>query len=175
MPKLLSEYKEIILKYANEYDEDQKKAHINSNHPGRPREYSNITILYYVQLMLEHVTKWRSLRIIAKKKKKGFYTTILKYFIEWSAYGVFEKAYREILRKYIFDEMNEETCLELYIDGALVYNKGGIDEKGKGENRKKNNTKITLVCDENCIIYDVQFYIVQIFMMCIQSNHQQTK
>lgn len=141
MPKLLFEYKEIILKYAKEFDEDQKKNHKNSKHPGRPRQYSNVTILYYVCLMLEHVTKWRSLRVVAKKKKKGFYTTILKYFIDWSAYGVFEKAYREILRKYVFDEIDEEACLKLFIDGTLVYNKGGIDEIGKGENKKKEKYK----------------------------------
>ena len=152
--KLLPEYKNLILKYAKECDQS-KKNEKNQKQPGRPREFSNVTVLYYICMMLEHVVKWRSLYFVTKDKKKNFYSTIHKRFVAWSAYGVFEKAYQEILKENIFDQIDDETPLILYIDGTLTWNKGGTDTIGKGENKKKNNTKITIICDENKVIYDV--------------------
>ena len=59
MPKLLAEYKEIILKYADMYDP----------HIGPKPRYSNKLILKYVCMMLEDVVKWRSLQKLVLKDK----------------------------------------------------------------------------------------------------------
>ena len=43
--------------------------------------------------------------------------------------------------------------------GTLIDNRQGSSETiGKGENKKKNNTKLTILCDDNKVIYDIQYY-----------------
>ncbi len=109
MENLRNEYVELILKYADEIDV----------HKGKKPRYPNKFILKMVCEMLIHCTTWRGLGR-GQKRKKNFYSAILKRFILWSKHNIFEKAYQEMLKTYVLDEIDKETVLTLYIDATAV-------------------------------------------------------
>src|SRR5438105_2208658 len=131
MVNLKKEYRRIILKYAN-----------ICNPPSDKNKHSNDDILNYSIDMLETLTKWRGLNLLAGRsyKHRNFYSAIYKRFVKWTECDVFRNAYYEILNNYI-NEFDTAESLKLFIDDTLIDNRQGSCETiGKGENRKKNNT-----------------------------------
>jgi len=125
----------------------------------RPYTFSDEYILENVCDLLKNLTKWRAIQRTQKNEKVNHYSTIFKRYRKWVDYDVFKIAYNKLLNKYIFPEINTKKTLELFIDGTLVNNKHGIDFIGHGENAKKNNTKITVICDFNKKnVYSVDFF-----------------
>lgn len=124
------------------------------------RKYSHEYILDNLLHILKDVTCWRSLSIFLVKegKSKNHWSTIIKRHHLFAKLQTFKKAYKEILINYHSKMKNPLDSLKLYIDGSLITNIGGIDMIGRGENKKKNNTKMTVLCDDNKNVYDINLY-----------------
>ena len=115
--------------------------------------YSDEYIYDNIYNMLKHFTTWRTFRVVYDKKPFNHYSTIFKRFTKWREKGVFKLAYQKIFKDYVLDKIDDDEELLLYIDSMSNTNLGGIDCKGKGENKKKNQTKITVVCDSKKNVY----------------------
>jgi len=119
-------------------------------------KYSDEYVLENIFYVLKHVSTWRSLQLLHTNEKKNHYSTILKRFHKWVKNDVFVES--KILKNNLFNKFDEHSELLLFIDSTSIVNRYGIDCLGIGENRKKYVSKITLVCDKEKNVYDVQMH-----------------
>ena len=72
---------------------------------------------YYIEnitLMLTDLIKWSSLKKIHNDKKRYHYKTIYGTFIKCSKLNIFKLAYDSIIKKYVLDDINSYTILNLF-------------------------------------------------------------
>ena len=131
-------YFNLILKYADIY----KPAKYNT-------KYSNKYYLKHIFDALETVVSYKSLMKLKsiKSSYEFHYKTINKIHLEWSRNGVYENAYKEILK-------TKKCCgitTNIYIDTTLIVNKSGVEGIGFGcgQSRKKKFTSVAATCNEN--------------------------
>lgn len=99
--------------------------------------------------ILNDLTKWESLRLLHQDKGKYHYKTIQDKFKQWSDLNVFKIAHNKLLSENIFNNITSNTTLNLFIDSADIDNVNGSELTGYGKNKKKKQTKLSVICDEN--------------------------
>lgn len=142
-------YKRCILHYAK------------INYPKiRKRKYS---LKYYLDnflLVLNDVTKWRSLSLLNKKMSEFHWKTIYNEFNRWSSDGIFLKAFNKLLKEHYFKftKLKKHKKINMFIDVTKVSNKSGREKIGiNGEYKKKNITALSAICDENNVIIGINY------------------
>lgn len=95
---------------------------------------------------------------IHKNKKEYHYKSIYQTFIKWSKMNIFNIAYDNIIKKYILDDINSSTVLNLFLDTTSSINKHGSELVAFGQIKKHKTTKISICCDKNNIIYGTLCY-----------------
>lgn len=139
--------KQIILNIVNKYCPSKL----------RPK-YTNEYYLNNIILMLNDMCKWKSLSILDPNKPKYHYKTIQKKFTQWSSLNIFKMALDEINQKYIYSNYNSTSTINLYIDGTLIYNANGSEYVNYGRIKKKKNTNLSIIADENNVIHGITAY-----------------
>ena len=67
---------------------------------------------------------------------------------------LYEKTYKIINKKHHLNTNNDDI-LTLFIDSSNIYNKNGIEQIGYGQNPKKQESKISLICDKDKNIHSI--------------------
>ena len=70
--------------------------------------------------MLTDLIKWSSF-------KKYHYKTIYRTFVKWSKLNIFNIAYDNIIKKYVLEDINSSTILNLFLDTTISINKHGSE------------------------------------------------
>ena len=131
-----------------------KLININCRSIRKPK-YSNEYYLYYIILVLTDLKSWKSLKLLLPEKHINHYKTIQDKHLEWSKGKLYEKAYKSINAKYNTSKLKGSANLTLFIDSTNVYNKGGQEKIGYGQNPKKQESRISALCDKNKNIYSL--------------------
>lgn len=121
----------------------------------RKPKYSNEYYLYHIILVLTDLKSWKSLKLVLSNKHENHYKTIQDKHLEWSKKKLYEKAYKNINAKYNISVLKGSANLTLFIDATNIYNKGGQEKIGYGQNPKKQESKISALCDINKNIYSL--------------------
>ena len=123
-------------------------------------KFTDAEYLTDIELMLTDLRKWESIMIkYGNTRNKYYYKTVHKKFIKWSRLGIFEEAYKQILKEYVTSAHTYNTTIDLFIDATCIYNKHGSELVAYGsENRKKQITKISYVADDQKIVYDMSIF-----------------
>lgn len=121
----------------------------------RSPKYSTIYYLYNIILVLTNLQTWKSLRLLHLDKKPYHYKTIQDKHIEWSKLNLYEKTYKIINNKYHQKKLKGSSNLTLFIDSTNIYNKNGQENIGYGQNFKKQESRISAICDINKNIYSL--------------------
>ena len=118
---------------------------------------------YYYDMMnivLKDVVSWRSLKVTKNyiDKKENHHTTIRKMFNKWSSYGIFEKAYMNMLKDRVMRQIQKDRgSIDLFIDSTFIDNKTGSEMVGINPiNYKKRVSKLSIICDKNKNILTVK-------------------
>ena len=139
--KIYNAFKKIVLHIAN-----KKYPNI------RKRKY---TLEYYLQnfiYVLSDLVHWTSLSLLHKNDKDFHWKTIYNEFNKWSKDNIFEEAFYEFIKKKYFkiSQIKKHKKLNLFIDVTKIINKFGSEGVTINcENKKKNITPITMICDQN--------------------------
>jgi hypothetical protein len=129
-----------------------KKQVKNECNPCRTPKYSIEYYLYYIILVLTDLNTWKALTLLHDTKPKNHYKTIQDKHYEWSGKNLYEKTYKNIHKIYHLNTTNDDI-LTLFIDSSNIYNKSGIENVGYGQNPKKQESRISAICDKNKNIY----------------------
>jgi transposase len=121
----------------------------------RPPKYSLIYYLYNIILVLTNLQTWKSLKLLHLDKKPYHYKTIQDKHIEWSKLNLYEKTYKIVNDKYHQKKLKKSSNLTLFIDSTNIYNKNGQQNIGYGQNVKKQESRISAICDSNKNIYSL--------------------
>lgn len=121
----------------------------------RKPKYSTEYYLYYIILVLTDLKAWRSLILLHSDKPKNHYKTIQDKHLEWSRKNLYEKAYKEINKKYHQSDYKGSANLTLFIDSTNIYNKNGNEKIGYGHNPKKQESRISVICDSKLNIHSL--------------------
>jgi len=121
----------------------------------RKPKYSIQYYLYHIFLVLTDLQKWKSLTLISSTHKKTHYKTIQDMHLKWSKLNIYEETYKNINQKYHKLTFKRSANVNLYIDSTNIYNKKGIEKIGYGQNPKKQESKISAICDKNKVIYSL--------------------
>jgi hypothetical protein len=121
----------------------------------RKPKYSIEYYLYYIILVLTDLKAWRSLKLLQTDKPKNHYKTIQDKHLEWSQKNLYEKAYKEINKKYHQSNYKRSANLTLFIDSTNIYNKNGNEKIGYGHNPKKQESRISVICDSKLNIHSL--------------------
>lgn len=126
----------------------------------RKRQFTSEYYLNKFLLVLDDVTKWKSLN-----KTEGFsdktsfhYKTIENKFNLWSKYNVFGKAYSNFLNEHYFTNIKSSKTKKIntFTDVTCISNKLGRQNVGvHPELHKKNTTKIASLIDENKVLLSI--------------------
>lgn len=111
--------------------------------------------------VLKDANSWKSLQTLnVVKGKINHYKTINDKFLEWSKKGIFKEAYKRLLLKGSFTELNKypNKDLDLFIDSSQINNKGGKELIAHGMNKKKKETKISVITTEAKEIISVTLF-----------------
>jgi hypothetical protein len=140
-------YKKYILDAVNELCPAKKKTKFTA-------EYYLENFIY----MLNDLCRWKSLSIIHKTEKKYHWKTIENEFRRWSKLNVFEVAHNRMTEDMVYSKNDSHTTLNLYIDTADINNVSGSELVDYGKNKKKRQTKMSIICDRDRNIYVYDFY-----------------
>ena len=122
--------------------------------PIRKKKYSNEYYYKMMYYMLNNIVNWKDLQLIATTSKKYHYKTIHNKFIKWSTLHVFEYSYK-IYNSFNNTKINHSD-LDLFIDCSYITNIHGSENIGcNPEYKKKNVTKISVLCNKNKEIISV--------------------
>jgi transposase len=141
------EYKKYILNTVNELCPPKKKIKFTN-------EYYLTNFIY----LLNDICKWKSLSLINKNEHQYHWKTIENKFRIWSKINVFEIAYNKMINDHIFSKNKSSTTLNLYMDATDISNVNGSEKIAYGCNKKKKQTKTSIICDRNKNIYGITFY-----------------
>lgn len=122
------------------------------------KRFIKYTYEYYLEkilLILNDVCKWKSLNKTADKKPKFHYKTIQRVFKIWSDNDIFKIAYYRLLQENVFNKFDSQSTLNLYIDTTFIDNDYGSQLISFGLNKKKKQTKVSIICDDKKIIYGI--------------------
>lgn len=148
----------IYMNINNEFIEEVHKL-VNKLCPNiRKPKYDFYYYIENITLMLTDLIKWSSLKKIHNDKKRYHYKTIYGTFIKWSKLNIFKLAYDSIIKKYVLDDINSSTILNLFLDTTISINKHGSELATYGQVKKHKTTKTSICCDKNNIIYGVICY-----------------
>lgn len=89
------------------------------------------------------------------------YHTVYKRFEVWKSHGVFEAAWKELLKLYSRKRLKEnaEWFNTLFIDCSYIKNVAGRDLLGKNpSDRGRNAMKMSVICDRNSVPISTTFY-----------------
>jgi hypothetical protein len=139
--KIFNSFKKIILIIAN------KKYPIK-----RTRKYSLEYYLKNFTYVLSDVVNWSSLQLLYKNDKSFHWKTIYNEFNKWSKDNIFEEAFYEFIKNKYFkiSKIKKHKKLNLFIDVTKIINKLGCEGVTINcENKKKNITPISMICDQN--------------------------
>lgn len=119
--------------------------------PKYPTEY----YLYHISLVLTDLRKWSSLKEIStvNNTSKFHYKTIQDKHFEWSRQNLYEELHKILNLKY--HPLPLDNYVTLFIDTTNIYNKFGQENIGYGQNPKKQESRISAICDENKNIYSI--------------------
>ena len=120
----------------------------------RTPKYTTEYYLYNIILVLRKTSSWSSINEF-NDKKPYHYKTISKMHLKWSKLNIYNIVYNELLNKYILNKLKGSSNLTLFIDSSNIYNKYGIDEIGYGQNPKKRESKISVICDNDKNVYSL--------------------
>jgi len=139
--KIYNSFRKIVLNIANE------------KYPSiRKRKYS---LDYYLQnfvYVLSDVVHWSSLSLIHKNDLSFHWKTIYNEFNKWTKDKIFEDAFYKFIRNKYFkiSQIKKHKKLKLFIDVTKIVNKLGNEGVViHCENKKKNITPISMICDQN--------------------------
>ena len=118
-------------------------------------KYSSVYYLYNIILVLTELQTWKSLKLLHLDKKPYHYKTIQDKHIEWSKLNLYERTYKTINEKYKQLHLKKSSNLTLFIDSTNIYNKNGQQNIGYGQNFKKQESRISAICDSNKNIYSL--------------------
>lgn len=126
----------------------------------RKRKYSAKYYLDKFLLVLDDVTKWKSLKVTEgfNDKKEYHYKTIQNKFMEWTKHNVFQKAYSNFLNNNYFTKIKSTKTkkIKTFTDVTCINNKLGRSNVGvHPELHKKNTTKIASLIDDNKVMLSV--------------------
>lgn len=131
-------------------------------YPLRKAKYSTDYYLYHILLVLTDVQKWKSLSKLFGDDKKNHYKTIQDKHLQWSKLNLYEKAYKIVQLNHTLKNVNKNKKLNLYIDSTNIYNKNGKEQIGYGRNPKKQESNVSVICNENNVIYSITRYKIRI-------------
>jgi hypothetical protein len=121
----------------------------------RKPKYSTEYLLYYIILVLTDLQKWSSLSLILLNDIRYHYSIIKKTHLKWSKLNIYKKVYNILLEKYKLNNLKLSKNMVLFIDSANIYNKNGSEKVGYGQNPKKKESRISLICDSFRNIYSL--------------------
>jgi len=121
----------------------------------RKPKYSTEYLLYYIILVLTDLQKWSSLSLILLNDIRYHYSIIKKTHLKWSKLNIYKKVYNILLEKYKLNNLKLSKNMVLFIDSANIYNKNGSENVGYGQNPKKKESRISLICDSFRNIYSL--------------------
>ena len=148
----------IYMNINNEFIEEVHKL-VNKLCPNiRKPKYDFYYYIENITLMLTDLIKWSSLKKIHNDKKRYHYKTIYGTFIKWSKLNIFKLAYDSIIKKYVLDDINSSTILNLFLDTTISINKHSSELATYGQVKKHKTTKTSICCDKNNIIDGVICY-----------------
>ena len=130
--------------------------------PIRKPKYSTIYYLYNILLVLTELQTWKSLKLLHTNKSKYHYKTIQDKHLEWSRLNLYEITYKIINEKYHQSKLKKSSNLTLFIDSTNIYNKNGQENIGYGQNYKKQESRVSAICDSNKNIYSLTLVDTQI-------------
>lgn len=96
--------------------------------------------------------------LISKNIKKNHYSTIFKKFNLWTDKKIFELTYKYLLLNYAKKVIKKNENYILIIDSTFIYNLFGIELIGKYYQNKKRSIKISLICDEMGIPFNIKLF-----------------
>lgn len=120
----------------------------------RTPKYSTEYYLYHIILVLTDLKSWKSLQLLMNNKPKNHYKTIQDKHYKWSQDNIYERTYKAINKKY-HQNQSDTDILNLFIDSTNIYNKYGHENIGYGQNPKKQESRISAICDENKNIHSL--------------------
>jgi len=148
-------YNKLLLLFDKEFvDEFMHVADIYCK-PNRGPIFSTSYYLYYITIVLTDLRRWSSLSLLLQSNKKNHYKTIQDKHLEWSKLNLYEKTYKNINEKYHSLSHKCSQNIVLFIDSSNIYNKCGTVNIGYGQNPKKQESRISLICDEYKNVYSV--------------------
>jgi hypothetical protein len=121
----------------------------------RKPKFSTEYFLYYIILVLTNLNKWSSLSLILFNEKSYHYSIIQKTHLKWSKLNIYKKVYNILLQKYKLNNLKLSKNMVLFIDSTNIYNKNGYEKVGYGQNPKKKESRISLICDSFRNIYSL--------------------
>lgn len=127
----------------------------NENLIKRKPKYSIEYFLYHILLVLTDLKKWTSLKLVLHNDKDNHYSIIQKTHFKWCKKNIYKKVYNKLLEKYKLNNLKKSKNMVLYIDSTNIYNKRGIEKIGFGQNPKKKESRISLICDKFRNIYSL--------------------
>lgn len=122
--------------------------------PYRTPKYSIEYYLYYIILVLKDLNTWKSLQLLHETKPQNHYKTIQDKHYEWSGKKLYEKTYKIVDKTYHLNT-NDDDVLTLFIDSSNIYNKNGYENIGYGQNPKKQESRVSVICDKNKNIHSI--------------------
>ena len=156
----------------NKYPDIRKRKYPDIRKRKYPLEYYLNNFVY----MLNDLVKWSALKLVHKslkvlrtcyliitgkkslifnlKVQRTFRKSIYNEFKKWSNDSIFKEAYILFLQNEYFkiSSVRRDKKINLFIDATKIYNKYGSDKIGVNfENKKKNVTVLTGICDDNKI------------------------
>jgi len=125
---------------------------INLEFPSkRKSKYSNSYYLQKIIFILKSGCSFRE--ATCDHHKRNHYSTVYKKFQNWLNKGIFDNLYEELIKKYknkFYKHQKKSNILILFIDSTNIRNKNGKELIGSNyQDKYKNGTKITTICDQN--------------------------
>ena len=125
----------------------------------RTPKYSNAYYLNNIILVLRDVVSWKSLSRVYKHSSKFHYKTIYDIYLKWCKLNIFEDVFNILSNTFYLSQYTTSSNINLYIDSSSINNKYGRELVAYGgENKKKQITKISLICNEDKFPVSVTFY-----------------
>ena len=112
---------------------------------GRPRKLCTREAVRCVFLLLRTGMQWRELQ-----PKNASYVTVAQTMHKWIGKGIFEDAYKKVLKLYMKHHPAKYYC----IDSSYVKNAFGRDVVGRNPvDRGRKATKVSVITDQNGIVH----------------------